>query len=1035
MKKRSSIVDILLHRPYFIFSFLTLFLFLGVVGYQKIDRKLFPDSNYPTVAVVIVQPGASAKSIATNVSIPIEEELYTLDKIRRVYSTTIDEVSVISAEFDYAKSIDAATSDISSSLDKLKSKLPSSIMAPQIIQITSATAPIITYAISAKDGSYALDDLRQLASTDIKHQLIKLNGIAGVDVFGGFTKEVQVIVDKDKLDQYNLDITKVIAALKYNDADFAIGFITSDDNRYLLKSKGKRDKIEALKQIPITKDITLGDIAKVYFGHYENSAEYFGMHKQAIAIAVQRAQNADVIKSINLVQKKVDELKQKYKNINFEITDTQKDTIEQSTTNMFESLRDAIVMSTIVVFFFLASFRQVLVVLVTIPLVYASTIALMWIVGIEFNVVTLTAIILALGLLLDDAVVVMENIERHYRELHDEIHKAVYGGTKEIMFADLSGTITTMIALSPMLFVGGYPQTVFQPLVGTLLLALAASYIISITAVPLLSLKILTIKHPFILKSEAFFEKITGSVSRGIASFFSGAVQAALKSKLVAASYIVVLLFLFFTSVKIVMPTVGQELMPPMDTGAVKISITVDPNLPISRSREIVKEANEIIKKHGELLYLSSAIGSEAGVMTMGSGSGIDHIAITATYVDRYHRKESIWDIERKIRKELNAIKDVYSVDVVDYGATALASIRANLDVTLYSDDLNKLQEAGDIVEKAMYKTAGIVSVSKTWSDDKKVYELIIDEKKAALYNLTAKTITSQLQTYIRGAKVASFYLQNSSDFGIRVWVDEKKRDSLSEVESYLLTTPKGKIPLAFVAKVQKKAEPSLITREGLQYTLNVYGFREKAAISHIMNNFEEAFKGEVLPDGVTMEQTGDIKQFLASAKRMIGAIGFAVILIFFTLIALFNSIKIPLMIIFSIPLTIIGASWMMLGMHYHTSMPAMMGFILLSGIIVNNAILLIHFALEKMNDGLNKAEAMLESIKIRTRPVLMTAFATSAGMLPVALGSAIGLERLAPLGAVAIGGLIIGTFLTLLFIPLVFIWTVKDSDKVIESE
>ena len=1029
MKKNTSIIDMLLNRPYFIFSFLTLFLFLGAVGYEKMDRKLFPDSNYPTVAVVIVEPGASAKSIATNVSIVVEEELYTLDNVRRVYSTTIDEVSVINAEFEYVKGIDGATSDVSNALDKIKAELPSSILAPKIIQITASTAPIVTYALSSKDGSMPLEDIRQLAQTQLKHELIKLDGIADVDIFGGYKKEIQVIIDKEQLDRYDLDISTIIAKIKANDDDFAIGFITSQKSRYLLKSLGKRETISHLKNIAITSDITLGDVAKVYFGHYENSAEYFGNTKPAIALAVQRAQNADVIKSVDLVQERIDIFKKKYKNINFEITDTQKDTIVQSTTNMFESLRDAIIMSTVVIFFFLASFRQVLVILVTIPLVYATTIALMWIMGVEFNVVTLTAIILSLGLLLDDAVVVMENIERHYEELHDDIHTAVYSGTKEIMFADLSGTITTMIALSPMLFVGGYPQTVFQPLVGTLLIALGASYIISVTAVPLISLKVLTIKKPWILKSEAFFEKITGGFSKAVASFFAEAVKAALKSKLVASSYMIILLFLFVTSVKGVMPIVGQELMPPMDTGGVKISLRVDPNLPIQASRKVLKEANAIIAKHGELLYLSSAIGSEAGIMSIGSGSGIDNIAITATYVDRYKRSETIWEIERKLRRELNLIENIQSVDVVDYGATALASIRANLDVTLYSDTLDDLQVAGDLVEEAMRETAGIVSVSKTWANNKSIYQLSIDEKQAAHFGLTNAEISRQLQTFTRGAKVASFHLNNSTDFQIRLWVDEKSRNSLADFEGYLLNSPKGKVPLMAIAKVSKLQEPSLITREGLKYTLNVYGFREKAAISHIMSNFEEAFKGKQLPYGVTMEQTGDIKQFLNSGARMVGAIGFAVILIFFMLIALFNSVKISLMIILSIPLTVVGASWIMLFLNYHTSMPAMMGFILLSGIIVNNAILLIHFALEKINEGMAVTEAMLESIRIRTRPVIMTAFATSAGMVPVALGSAIGLEKLAPLGAVAIGGLIVGTFLTLLFIPLVFIWTTNKSD------
>ena len=1029
MKNNSSIIEKILNRPYFIFSFIALFVFLGVVGYGKIGKTLFPDSNYPTVAVVIVQGGASAKSIATNVSIPVEEELYTLDNVRRVYSTTIDEVSVINAEFDFVKTIDSATSDVSNALDKIKSDLPSSIQEPKIIQITATTAPVVTYALNSKDGSMPLEDVRQLINADIKHQLIKLNGVGDVDVFGGYEKEIQIIVDKAKLDRYNIDITRVIAQIKVNNDDFAIGFVTSDKNRFLLKSLGKRDSIATLKRINIAPDIFLGDIAKVYFSHYENNAEYFGNSKPAIALSIQRTSNADVVKTVDLIQKKIEELKLKYKNINFVITNTQKDTIVQSTDNMLDSLRDAIIMSTIVVFFFLASFRQVLVVLVTIPLVYSSTIALMWIVGIEFNVVTLTAIILALGLLLDDVVVVMENIQRHYSEFKEDIHKSVFNGTKEIMFADLSGTITTMIALFPMLFVGGYPQTVFQPLVSTLLLALIASYIISVTAVPLLSLKILTLEHPLIIKLENMFEKVTKSFTDANVNFFTSAVQLALKSKPIATSYIVVLILLFIISVKGVMPTVGKELMPPMDTGALKVNIIVDPNLTIKHSREIIKEANELISKESELLYLSSAIGSEAGVLSIGSGSGIDHISITATYVDRYSREKNIWQIAQSLREKINKINNVYSVDVMDFGATAMASIRANIDVTLYSDDLVKLQKAGDIVQSAMNETGGVVSVNRTWVNNKKVYQLNIDEKKASMYGLNNENISKQLQTFARGTKVTSFFLQNSKDFKIRVWVDEKKRDSLKDFNSFLLTTKNGKVPLEAVASVEYINEPSLITRQGLSYTLNIYGSREKAAITHIMSNFEKAFEGKVLPDGVVMEQTGDIKQFKSSAGRMVGAIGFGVILILFTLIAMFNSVKIPLMIIFSIPLTIIGASWMILSMGYHVSMPAMMGFILLSGIIVNNAILIIHFALEKMDDGMDKSHAMIQSIKIRTRPVLMTAFATSAGMLPVAMGSAIGLERLAPLGAVAIGGLMVGTFLTLLFIPLVFVWTMKNKN------
>jgi len=1026
-KENKSWIEALLKRPYFIYSFLTLFIFLGAMGYEKLDRKLFPDSNYPEIAVVIVQPGGSAKTLASNVSVPVEEELYTLEDIRRVYSTTIDEVSVIRAEFEYSKDLDMAASDVTNALNKIRSQLPSNIKEPQVNKISSATAPIIVIGVSSKDKSQEdLQSIRELIQTDIKHKLLKLNGVANVEIFGGFQKEVQIVIDKNKLDQNGLNFGNVLAKIQKNSQDYTIGFITNEKSRYLLKVNSQKDTLAGVKAIKITSDISLGDIAKVYFGHYDNTALYYGNSKESIAISVQRARSADVVKTIELVEKELKKIKAQYQNLDFEITDTQKDTIVLSTDNMFSSLIDAIILSTIVVFLFLGSFRQVLIILFTIPIVYASTIALMWIVGIEFNVVTLTAIILALGLLLDDTVVVMENIERHYRKKDEDINEAVFAGTREIMFADLSGTITTMIALSPMLFVGGYPQTVFQPLVATLLLALVASYVISITAVPLLSLRLLALDNKFIVGAENFFHKYTTIANTMTHSFFSGILNLALRSRVAATLYIVLLIAMFAISVRGVMPVVGQELMPPMDTGGVKVSIVTDSNLPIEESQKILEKANKIINEAGKLEYLSSSIGSEAGILSIGSGSGIDHIAITATYVNRYERKASIWDIEHILREKLSQIPHIKSLDVVDYGATALASIRANIDVTLSSKDLDKLLEAASTVKKAMMNTQGVVSVSQTWQKDKTVYNLNIDEQKINLYGLDMDSIAAQLQVLLRGAVISTFPLVNATDYGMRVWVDKSYRNQPQKVLSTLLDTQKGKIPLNAIATISSDMEPSIITREGLEYTINVYGYREKAAISHIMSSFDKEFEGMQLPQGVTMEQTGDIKQFKESAARMVSAIIFAVMLIFFTIIALFNSIKISLMIIFSIPLTIIGASWIMLGLDYHTSMPAMMGFILLSGIIVNNAILLIHFALEKMEDGMEKVDAMKESIRIRTRPILMTAFAVAAGMYPVAMGHAIGLERLAPLGAVAIGGLIVGTFLTLVFIPLIFIWVVK---------
>jgi multidrug efflux pump subunit AcrB len=1027
-KNSTTWVEKVLKKPHIIISFLALFILSGMLGYNKIHRNLFPNSNYPEVAVVVVEPGASAKSIASNITVPIEEELYALDEIRRAYSTTIDEVTVIKAEFEYSKDIDTAVNDVTNAVSKIRAKLPSDIKEPQIIKITEATAPVLVVALSPKENTkLSLEDIRDIASTSIKHKLLKTEGVANVDLFGGYEKELHIIVDKKKLDRYHISLANLIAAISQNNNDYAIGFINNQNAHYLLTSSGKRTDVTQLQNLSITQNLKLSDVAEIYFGHYENSAAYYGNGSAAIALSIQRSISADVIKTIEHVEKVLTELQKQYPNINFAISDTQKTTIQQSTQNMFESLRDAIVMSTIVVFLFLASFRQILVVLVTIPLVYASTIALMWLFGIEFNVVTLTAIILALGLLLDDTVVVMENIERHYKELGKDIKSAVYDGTREIMFADFSGTVTTMIALAPMLFVGGYPQTVFAPLVGTLLLALVASYFISIIAVPLLSLYILALKNPLLLKSEAFFHAIIGRVNDAIQRFFATIVVVVTKSKALTLLSFAILIALFITSVKIVMPTVGQELMPPMDTGAININITMDANLPIQSSQDVMQKVNKILQKEAKLLRVSASIGSEPGVLSIGSGSGIDHIAIVATYVNRYEREKTIWDIADNLRNSIMKIPQIKQLEIAPFGATALSSIRANVDAQLSSDDLALLQTAAKGVQNALAHTQGVVSTAKTWEMDKIVYDLKIDEREAKRYELNRSDIAKQIQFALRGAIVGSFAKENSSDYAIRLWLQEDQRDTYETILELYIDTPKGKIPLKKLAQVTRHVEPSQITREGLAYTLDVYGNRNKAAISHIMSSFENELKKEKLPDGVTLEQTGDIKQFLESAKRMIGAIIAAVVLIFFTLVVMFGNVKISLMILFSIPLTVVGASWTMLWLGYHTSMPAMMGFMLLAGIIVNNAILLIHFALQEIQEGKSKRDAMLESIKIRTRPVLMTAFSVSVGMLPIAQGAAIGLERLAPLGAVAIGGLIVGTLMTLVFIPIVFILTVNE--------
>ncbi|GAB6072679.1 efflux RND transporter permease subunit [Venenivibrio stagnispumantis] len=1026
-----NLITFVLKRPHFVLSVLFALTILGIIGFFNIKQKLFPDADRPQIAVVVIEHGASAKDMADNVANPIERRLYTIDRVRRVFSTSKDEVAVITAEFDYDKDLGEAATDVANELSKIKSQLPKDIEDPQIYKISSATPPAIVLSVYPKDKSIDLADVRQIAENQIKNEILKLSSVANVDVFGGYQKEVFIEIDKDKLNEHNLSLPFVLYKIKETNADLPIGFIINQNGEFLLKSLNKATTLEQLKNIQITKDIKLSDIAKIKYDYYENNSLYYGNGKPAIALAVQRQPTGDTLRTIDEVKSIIPKLQKEFPELGFEITDSQEKIIRLSNLNMIEALRDAIIMTAIVIFFFLSNLRQMIIAGLSIPFVYGITIAIMWLLGMEFNIVTLTGIILALGMLVDDAVVVLENIERHLYELKEPTKEAVINGTKEVVFAVLSGTIATSVVLIPLLFVGDYPQYIFRPLAGTLLIAVIISFFVSITFIPLIA--------PYLLKKdnsknklESVVYRISEAIITPLKNLYVTAVSFVFKRKFLARPYFVFIIMMFIVSLKIILPTIGREIMPPMDTGIVKGDIVADSNLSIYQVEDIVKKISEMLKNDKRVEMVSIAVGSEPGVFTMGSGKTTQNISITIHYVDRFHRKEDIWSIERELSKKIREIPNIKYVSIYDYGATPLSTVRANLDVMVSGDDLKTLDKIANNIMEKTYQVKGIKSVSRSWDYDKITYNLKIDYALASFYGITPFDVASQLSTKIRGSVISFYNIPNEKSLNVRVVYNKENRDSLLDLDSYYITTPKGNIPLSAVAKIEKNIEPTVITREGLNYTVDILGYREKAAISHIMESFKEVMeKSKVkLPPGYEISQEGDVKEMMDSMGRMLKAIGIGIILLFFALVPPFRSFSAPIAVIFAVPLSVIGASWAILIMGYHQSMPGLMGIVLLAGIITKNSILLIDFINDALSKGKDIETAILDSIKIRTRPVLMTAFGTSVGMIPIALGWALGLERLAPLGAVAIGGLIIGTFLTLIYVPLLYYFFYKIKSK-----
>ncbi len=1016
----------ILNNKHFIFAILIGLTFIGIIGFFNIKQNLFPDTDRPQISVVIIEKGASAKDMAENVAIPVEKELYTLDKIRKVSSTSNDEFTVVTAEFEYDKSLGDAATDVANALNKIKGKLPPDIEPPQIYKISSATAPVIVISVSPKKGTnLSLADVRQIAENQIKDMLLKLKDVANVDVFGGFKKEIFIEIDKNKLNKFNISMLKVISQIRKFNADIPVGFIINRNNQFLVKANNKALTINQLKNIHITENIKLSDIANVKYSYKENNSFYFGNGQPGIALAVQRQIGGSVLNTIKDVKKLLPELKKTFPQLNFTISDTQEKIIKLSNINMLEALRDAIIMTAIVVFFFLANIRQLFIVGLSIPFVYIITIAFMWLLGIEFNIVTLTAIILALGLLIDDAVVIIENIERHYYELQKPIKKAVIEGTREVLLADFSGTVSTMAMLFPILFIGDYPQRIFRPLCGTLLIALVVSYFVSVTFIPIIATYLLKKNNEKNI-IEKFSYRILQFFIQPFQNFIIGVVNTVLNKKFLIIPLFLPLIALFVISMKVLIPLLGSELMPPMDTGIVKVKITYDSNLSGSKIQRKVEKVLNIVQSNKNVLMSSLSIGSEPGVLSIGKGGSPQSISMTIHYIDRFHRKKTIWQIENQLREKLWQIPDTKYVEVFDYGATPMSTIKGNLDAMITGSNLKQIDKAGNEILKRCYGVKGITSCSRTWDMDKISYNLEFNPRVLNYYKVTPYDIATQLSSKITGTFVSLMNIQNENSLRIRLIYKKNQRNFLDTLNSFYIDTPTGKIPLTALVKLKKITEPTVISRQDLKYSLDIIGYRQKAAITHIVESFKKQMKGYKLPETLKLSNEGDMKQLGDSMGRMIKGFLIGLVLLFLTMVPIFKSFKSPVAIFVAIPLSMIGGIWGIFFWNYHRAMPAVMGLILLAGIIVNNSILLIDFIQEALKKGTNIKEAIIESIKIRTRPVLMTAFGTAVGMIPIAMGNALGLERLAPLGAVAIGGLILGTFLTLIYVPLFYFFISK---------
>ena len=985
----------------------------GVIGLIKMPKNLFPDANRPEVVIFTQVPGATASMVATTVSKPIEEEMATLSNVYQIRSTNVANFSIVHVVFDYTKTLQQASVDVSNALNRIKDKLPKNAI-PAIYIVGDFTAPVDVFALSPKNDSITLPEIKKIATHFIKPKLLSNPDIGNVEVFGGYDSAIMVKIDPRKLKKYGIAFDDLIKIIQTTDINMPIGFVKTKNSFITLSFYGEKDDVKTLKNLLIKPNVRLKDIAEISWSHQTNNTLYVGNNAPSIAISVQRSPSGSVLATSDAARAEMKKIEKTYPNIKVTISDTQRNLIETSNINMLEALRDAIIFTLLVLLIFLANFRALIAAALSIPMVFFGTIAYLYLTGQGLNIVIYTAIILALGMLTDDAVVVLENIERHL-ENQEDLKKAIYEGTKEVLKPIFAGSVSTIAIIFPLMFVGGYPEKIFKPLIETLIVALLISWFLSVTFIPKLST--LLYKKGFKkTKVEKFFEKLyQNTIAKlikpyvGILYFSNGKLYPLRRMFLMALAMVTLML-----SVKNIMPTIGRDVMPPMDTGIMKAHVEFSSNLNAEESERRLKPFLTWLNKQPWLEKSSIAIGTQKDVLSITGGGSGNSINMTIIAVDRFHRKKTIWQLEDEIRNKLAEIRGIKKLAVFDFGATALSTINAPLDIRVLSDTYKQLPKEADKIEKLLYKVRGLTTIMKTWDKDFNEAVIKIDTNKALSYGITPTSIAYQIA--LKDMPVAM--LTNLSSMNVQfVRVRFNKRyENVQALKLLPIDTKKGAVPLGEIAQIKKDFTYSKIDRYNLQYAIDVEGYRKTRPVSLITQDADKLLQKH----GITnYKQAGDVSEMNDSFKRLIKAIAIGVVILILTLMVVYQSLRLALIMIVVLPLSMIGASWAMLIANKPSCMPSMVGLLLLFGIIIKNAVLLIDFYKEFEHSGKTPFEAAIESVKVRFRPVMMTAFGTIAGMIPIALEWAVGLERLSPIADVAIGGLLVGTFLTLVYVPM----------------
>lgn len=1001
-----KLADLSIKRPVFISMMVLSLVLFGIIGWKSIGVALYPKVDFPIVSISTTLRGASPEIIDVDVTDKIEEAMSSINGVKSISSTSTEGLSSVIIEFELSRDIDFAVQDVREKISTAKMTLPKDVDEPLIMKIDTDASPVMWIALS---GPQSERELSAYADEIFKEKLQQIDGVGSIHMAGLRLRQMRVWLDRNKLDTYKITPQEVANAIKRKNIELPGGRIESDTKEYSIKIMGELGSAKAFENLIIKYSngsaIKLSDIATVEDGLSEERSVSKFNRKKAIGLGIQKQSGVNTVEVIDNIKK---EMKKAEKNLphgmKLEIAFDQSKFIKHSINEVKTHLILGGLFTVFIVFLFLKSIRLTWISAISIPVSIISTVAMMKFFNFTFNNMTMLALSLAIGIVIDDAIVVIENIHRHVKQgMHP--FKAASFATEEIGGAVTATTIAILAIFIPVAFMDGIIGRFFMQFAFTVVFAVTISLIVSFTLTPMLASKIMT---PYGQEKEPAFYIFLENIYQYFEKKYKKLLEFCLKYRktVMISAFAIFILSMYITKF------IGKEFMPSEDQGNFIVRMEAPIDYTVNKINKLFSKAEDIVLDMPEV---SSAF----------YGQGFEEVNKGVLFVNmppRSERNKGQQEVQKEIRLKLKNIVGL-KTSVEDISLVGGGSSRVPIQFTVKGDNLDELKTYVNKIVEEYSKLPGIVDIDTTAKTGKPELRVLIDRNKAADLGVDISTIVESINFLMSGEVDISKFKDKAKGrrYDVRMRLLKKDRSTPQDIEKIHIRTQKNQfIKLSEIISIREAGGPSEINRLDRQRSVSLYANLEKKPLGEAKSELD-ALALKILPEKFSFQYRGMADTMGESFKFLMYALALGIILAYMVLAAQFENFIHPFIILLSMPLAFIGAFGLLLITGKTLNIFSFIGLILLMGLVKKNAILLIDYMNILIRNGLSRREAVLTACPVRLRPILMTTFAMIFGMLPIAIGFGDGSESRAPMAIAVIGGLISSLFLTLLVIPVVY--------------